>query len=157
MADAYAFRRLGGTDVAAIRALLDVFAVAFDEAEVYGFDPPDDAELARRLGKADTIVVVAETESRDVVGGLIAHVLDKFEQVRTELYIYDLAVAEPHRRRGVARGAIQYLQTLAPDVGAWVMFVQADPQDAPALALYRAVGTEELVFHFDVPVRSRQQ
>jgi aminoglycoside 3-N-acetyltransferase I len=36
------------------------------------------------------------------VGGLIAYELEKFERARSELYIYDLAVAEDHRRRGVA-------------------------------------------------------
>jgi aminoglycoside 3-N-acetyltransferase I len=30
--------------------------------------------------------------------------------------------------------------------------VQADPPDAPAVALYESLGTREAVYHFDIPV-----
>jgi aminoglycoside 3-N-acetyltransferase I len=33
-----------------------------------------------------------------------------------------------------------------------VIFVQADPGDAPAIALYESLGTREDVHHFDIPV-----
>jgi aminoglycoside 3-N-acetyltransferase I len=64
--------------------------------------------------------------------------------------IYDLAVREDQRRKGAARGLIQYLQKLAPDYGAWVIYVQADKGDEPAIKLYDALGTREDVFHFDI-------
>jgi aminoglycoside 3-N-acetyltransferase I len=153
VSDRYVFRRLNARDLPAMRALLNVFAIAFDEPETYGSHPPDDTELARRLGKADTVVIAAETEDGEVVGGLVAYVLDKFERPRNEIYIYDLAVASEHRRKGLARRAIAHLQSLAPALGVWVIFVQADPQDAPALALYRSIGTEERVHHFAIAVR----
>lgn len=47
-------------------------------------------------------VATAALSGSTVVGGLAAYVLPKFEQARSELYIYDLAVAEAHRRQGVA-------------------------------------------------------
>ena len=37
-----------------------------------------------------------------MIGGLVAYVLPKFEQARSEIYLYDLAVDAAHRQRGVA-------------------------------------------------------
>jgi aminoglycoside 3-N-acetyltransferase I len=86
-----------------------------------------------------------------VVGGLVAYELEKFERARRELYIYDLAVAETHRRRGLATALIGRLQAIAAERGAWVIFVQADHGDDPAIALYEGLGTREDVLHFDIP------
>jgi aminoglycoside 3-N-acetyltransferase I len=91
----------------------------------------------------------------EVVGGLTAYVLPKFEQERSEIYIYDLAVAKEHRRKGVATTLIQYLHTLARSLNAWVMFVQADPGDEPAIRLYESLGRREKVYHFDIPMDKR--
>lgn len=49
----------------------------------------------------------------DVVGGLVAYELAKFEQERSEVYIYDLAVLASHRRQGVATALIAELKSLA--------------------------------------------
>jgi ribosomal protein S18 acetylase RimI-like enzyme len=79
-------------------------------------------------------------------------VLDKFESARSEIYIYDLAVAESHRREGLATALIEELRRIAAARGAYVMFVQADLDDAPAIALYTKLGRREDVLHFDIPV-----
>jgi aminoglycoside 3-N-acetyltransferase I len=77
-------------------------------------------------------------------------VLPKFEQARSELYIYDLAVAEAKRRRGIATALIRALQQLAAERGIWVAFVQADLGDDAAIALYTKLGVREDVLHFDI-------
>ncbi len=74
----------------------------------------------------------------------------KFEQERSE--IYDLAVADQYRRQGIATGLIGELRTIAAARGAWVVFVQADLEDEPAIALYSKLGTREDVLHFDIAV-----
>lgn len=66
--------------------------------------------------------------------------------------IYDLAVAAEHRRQGVATELIAALKPIARMQGAWVIFVQADPTDAPAVGLYTRLGSGEDVLHFDIPV-----
>ncbi len=93
-------------------------------------------------------------DGETIVGGLVAYELPKFEQSRSELYIYDLAVRESHRRQGVATALIEHLQTIARERGAWVIFVQADTgeEDAAAIALYEKLGEREEVLHFDIPV-----
>ena len=87
-----------------------------------------------------------------VVGGLCAYELRKFEQARSELYIYDLAVDESYRRRGIAGALIEALKPIARARGAWVIYVQADHGDDPAIALYTKLGRREEVLHFDIPV-----
>ncbi len=142
------------SDLGLMEALLDLFGEAFEERDTYGDARPDPAYQRELLG-SDTfvaLVAVKEAEAGErVVGGLCAYELKKFEQRRSEFYIYDLAVHEAHRREGVATALIDRLREIARDRGAWVIFVQADPIDGPAVALYQSLGVREEVFHFDIP------
>ena len=87
-----------------------------------------------------------------VVGGLTAYELRKFEQERSEIYIYDLAVAAADRRQGIATALLEELRRIAAARGAYVIFVQADLGDDPAIALYTKLGRREDVLHFDIVV-----
>ena len=52
--------------------------------------------------------------------------------------------------------ARERLRRIAAARGVWVVFVQADPEDAPAVALYTKLGAREDVLHFDIaPVEAR--
>ena len=132
-------------------AMLTMFGEAFGEVETYGAARPGDDYLARLLG-SDRFIALSAIQDGSVVGGLAAYVLDKSEQERSEIYIYDLAVAEPFRRTGIATALIEALRPIAAGRGAYVIFVQADPQDAPAVALYSKLGRREDVLHFDIAV-----
>jgi aminoglycoside 3-N-acetyltransferase I len=132
-------------------ALLDVFGEAFEDPGTYRAAQPSARYLEELLSSEHFIALVALQEEA-VIGGLAAYELRKFEQERSEIYIYDLAVAVSHRRRGVATALIAKLGAIAARRGAWVMFVQADPGDEPAIELYRSLGTREDVLHFDIPV-----
>ncbi|ABF52347.1 aminoglycoside N-acetyltransferase AAC(3)-Ii [Sphingopyxis alaskensis] len=147
-------RRLGPGDIAAVRALNAVYGAAFDDPETYRADRPDDAWLARQLGREGVIVLVAELDG-NIVGGLTAYELPKLEAARSEIYLYDLAVDAAHRRCGIATALIGELQHIAAETGAWAVFVQADHGDDPAVALYTGLGAREDVMHFDLPPRPR--
>ena len=142
---------LGPRDLALMRAMLTMFGEAFGEPETYGAACPGDAYLRRLLGRDHFIGLVAVKEGA-VAGGIAAYVLDKFERERSEIYIYDLAVAEAHRRTGIATALIEELKTIAAARGAYVVFVQADRGDEPAIALYSKLGNREDVLHFDIEV-----
>ncbi len=146
---AYDIRRLAAPDTALFRAMLDLFGAAFDDAETYSGNQPDDAYLTRLLSD-DTFIALAALHDGTVVGGLAAYELVKFEQERSEVYIYDLAVAAEHRRRGIATGLIEHLKPIAAACGAHAIFVQADHGDDPAIALYTKLGIREDVLHFDM-------
>jgi aminoglycoside 3-N-acetyltransferase I len=147
----FTIRRLTRDDIALMHALLTAFGEAFDEAQTYGKARPRDAYLERLLARDDFIALVALKDA-EVVGGLAAYELVKYEQERSEIYIYDLAVAAPHRRQGIATALIGNLSTMAAQRGAYVVFVQADLGDAPAIALYTKLGKREDVLHFDIAV-----
>jgi aminoglycoside 3-N-acetyltransferase I len=151
----FRIQRLTADDLPRMHALLSVFGEAFDEVDTYGAVRPDDAYLRRLLG-SDTFIALAALEGEEVVGGLAAYELPKFEQTRSELYLYDLAVAEAHRRQGIATALILALRELAAKRGAYVIFVQADQGDDPAIALYSTLGIREEVLHFDIPVAAER-
>ena len=141
-------RVLESGDASLLRELLACFAAAFDDVETYCAAQPDDQYLDRLLAGECFFAVVAVCAGR-VVGGLTGYELRKFEQARSELYIYDLAVEAAYRREGIATALIQRVRQLASDRGAWTVYVQADVGDGPAVALYSGIGTREEVLHFD--------
>lgn len=147
------FRVLGPDDVGHMHAMLSLFGRAFGDADTYESARPGTDYLAALLGSPG-FVAVAALSAGLVVGGLAAYVLPKFEQARSEVYIYDLAVDEPFRRRGIATGLIDQLRAVAAERGAWVIYVQADRGDGPAVALYSKLGVGEDVLHFDIRPQS---
>lgn len=148
---ALTLRRLAPADVPVCRKLNALFGDAFAEPGTYSGEPPSEAYLEGLLAKEHIVVLVA-LAGEEVIGGLVAYELDKFERARREFYIYDLAVGAEHRRRGVATALIEHLRAIAARRGAWVIYVQADHGDDPAIALYEKLGAREDVLHFDIEV-----
>jgi aminoglycoside 3-N-acetyltransferase I len=147
----FSIQQLASGDVALMEAMLTTFGKAFDEVETYSAARPSKAYLKRLLG-SDCFIALAALKNGSVVGGIAAYELEKFEQERSEIYIYDLAVAAAHRREGIATALIQELKKIAAARAAYVIFVQADIGDAPAIALYTKLGAREEVLHFDIAV-----
>ena len=143
--------RLGSGQIPAMRDALRVFADAFDEEENFFAEPPSDEYLQRLLSDPHFVLLVARIGDQ-VVGALSAYELVKYERERSEFYIYDLAVSEAFRRQGVATALIDALKPIAKAAGGWVIFVQADRVDDPAVALYRKLGVQEEPLHFDIPL-----
>jgi len=131
--------------------LMTLFGREFDDLETYTAARPSAEYRARLLAKDHFIALVALKDGV-VVGGLAAYELEKFERERSEIYIYDLAVDSHHRRQGIATALIEELKIIATAHGAYVIFVQADHVDPPAIALYSKLGVREEVLHFDIPV-----
>jgi len=137
-----------------LRAMLGMFGEAFGDVETYTRAQPCEDYIDGLLGTETFIALVALREG-SVVGGLAAYELKKFEQERSEIYIYDLAVRENCRRQGIATALIDGLRDIAQTRGAYVIYVQADYADPPAIALYSKLGIREDVLHFDINVRSK--
>jgi aminoglycoside 3-N-acetyltransferase I len=144
-------QRLGPADVLSLRKLNTLFGQAFNDSETYESEPPSDAYLETLLAKEHVIALVAKAGG-EVVGGLVAYELDKFERMRREVYIYDLAVAQGYRRQGIATALIEHLRALSATRGVWVVYVQAAYRDDAATALYDKLGACEEVLHFDIAV-----
>jgi aminoglycoside 3-N-acetyltransferase I len=147
----FSVRRIAPADAALMHPLLTMFGEAFADVETYGEARPSVEYFERLLGNG-SFIALAALHDDEVVGGLAAYELHKFEQERSEIYIYDLAVASDHRRQGIATALIQELRRIATERGAYVIFVQADLGDEPAIALYTKLGVREDVLHFDIEV-----
>ena len=97
--------RLGPDQVKSMRAALDLFGREFGDVATYSQHQPDSDYLGNLL-RSKTFIALAAFDQA-VVGALAAYVLPKFEQARSEIYIYDLAVSGEHRRQGIATRAHQ--------------------------------------------------
>ena len=134
--------------------MMTLFGECFDERDTYTGNRPSSGYVAGLLADEMLILIVAIDGGR-VVGALAAYELRKFEQERSELYVYDLGVDAAFRRQGIATALIHRLQEIAAERAAWVTFIQADYDDLPAVALYSKLGEREEVLHFDIPVPKR--
>lgn len=61
-----------------------------------------------------------------------------------ELHLTDLGVTTASRRQGLARGLVSELVREGRQLGSRVVLLEVRASNAPALALYRALGFEEL-------------
>ena len=156
MSSSYPFSicQLTSGDVARMEAMMTMFGEAFDEIDTYTHKRPSRDYMKGLLG-GDHFIALAAVRDGAVAGGLAAYQLQKFEQERSEIYIYDLAVAAAHRRRGIATALIEELKIVAAERGAYIIYVQADRGDAPAIALYTKLGVAEDVLHFDIQPAER--
>lgn len=145
----FTIHRLLATDTDLFRALLAMFGKAFDEVHTYTAAQPSNAYIESLL-RGDQFIALAALQNKRVIGGLAAYELKKFEQDRREIYIYDLAVDEAYRRRGIATALIGGLKKIAVERNVYVIFVQADHGDDPAIALYSKLGSREDILHFDI-------
>jgi aminoglycoside 3-N-acetyltransferase I len=147
----YTIHRLTAEQLGDFRALNALYGEAFHDLETHLGEPPSDEYVRDLLSQRHVVHLVAKDEAA-VVGALSAFVLQKHERARAEAYIYDLAVADSHRRQGIATALIEALKPIVREQGAWMIFVQADLPDEPAVALYTKLGTREEVLHFDISV-----
>lgn len=150
----FEIRTLASVDHARIVAALDCFGEVFDDNDTYVSNRPSKKYLASLISGDSFICLVALSDSK-VLGALAAYELKKFEQERSEIYIYDLAVYKRYRRNGIATALIDGLKPIARKRRAWVIYVQADPEDVPAVKLYSKLGIKEDVHHFDIPVMTK--
>ena len=130
-------RQLTDNDIPLMEALLKIFGEAFNDIGTYTANRPGESYF-RKLLNGDSFIALVALKDGEVVGGIAAYELRKFEQERSEIYIYDLAVASGHRREGIAMAMIEKLKEIAAGRGAYVIFVQADTgiEDQPAIAFY---------------------
>jgi aminoglycoside 3-N-acetyltransferase I len=74
------------------------------------------ADYLLRLLSSKYFIALVALKRDEVVGGIAAYELRKFEQERSEIYIYDLAVAAAHRLEGIATAMMAELKSIG---GSW--------------------------------------
>ena len=101
-------------------------------------NPADDAATDRFLTEEGHHLLIAYEEDHPV--GFVSGVEVTHPDKGTEMFLYELAVDEPFRRRGIGRELVDRLAALSRERGCYGMWVITDPENAAALATYRGSG-----------------
>jgi len=121
-------RRLGPGDEPAVLAAGDLF------------DELPEIEATRRfLGESNHHLLLAYDASGTPVG-FVSGVETTHPDKGTEMFLYELGVAEPARRSGVGRALVEALALLARKRGCYGMWTATESVNAAALATYRSAG-----------------
>ncbi|MEV6193424.1 GNAT family N-acetyltransferase [Streptomyces sp. NPDC051920] len=111
-------------------------------AAEYLFDAPVRPEWARRFLQTQGHHLFLAYEGAVPVG-FVSGVETVHPDKGTEMFLYELAVAEPFRRRGTGRALVRELAALARERGCYGMWVGVDTGNDVALATYRSAGGED--------------
>ncbi|MEU5381640.1 GNAT family N-acetyltransferase [Streptomyces sp. NPDC007148] len=108
------------------------------------FDHPVRPEWAGRfLAAAGHHLFLAYTDGESAPVGFVSGVETIHPDKGTEMFLYELAVAEPYRRRGIGRALVERLAALARKLDCYGMWVLIDTGNDVALAAYRSAGGED--------------
>jgi ribosomal protein S18 acetylase RimI-like enzyme len=101
-------------------------------------DEPKPDATARFLAEPGHHLLVAYQD--DVPVGFITGVETVHPDKGTEMFLYEMGVAEAYRGRGIGRELVRHLVDLARSKGCYGMWVGTEATNAAALATYRAAG-----------------
>jgi len=104
------------------------------------------------LADPRTLLLVA-LDGESPVGFVLAHELPRRHGDRAKLFVYEVDVAETHRRRGIAKALLARLAELARERGIRAGFVLTDEDNVAANALYRTAGatSARMIVQWDFP------
>jgi aminoglycoside 3-N-acetyltransferase I len=116
--------------------------------ELATYEGPGDPEAL--LADPRTLMLVA-LEGERPIGFVLAHELPRRHGDRSSLFVYEVDVAEGHRRRGIGTALLARLGELARERGIRAGFVLTEPDNGPANALYRSAGgaTQTVTLQWD--------
>ena len=115
-----------------------------DEAAVLAagrlFDAePQPGATERFLAEPTHHLLVAYDDTNEPVG-FVSGVETTHPDKGTEMFLYELSVAEAHRRQGTGTALVNALEALAKERGCYGMWVLVDDDNAPARATYASAG-----------------
>ncbi|HEY7398452.1 MAG TPA: GNAT family N-acetyltransferase [Gaiellaceae bacterium] len=118
------------------------------------FDHRVDRDAASRFLDSDIHhLLLAYVDGRPV--GMVSGVELTHPDKGTELFLYELAVDEAHRRRGIGTALVEELAALARVHGCYGMWVLTDRDNPAALATYRRAGakgdSDQVMFEWEWP------
>ncbi|MER5914022.1 GNAT family N-acetyltransferase [Streptomyces sp. NPDC001982] len=119
-------------------------SVAEVAAAEHLFDHPVRTAWAERfLTAAGHHLFLAYEDGEDTPVGFVSGVETIHPDKGTEMFLYELAVADPYRRRGIGRALIGRLAALGRELGCYGMWVLIDAGNDVALAAYRSAGGKD--------------
>jgi ribosomal protein S18 acetylase RimI-like enzyme len=110
-----------------------------EAADLFDYAPRSDA-VNRFLTDPNHHLLIAY--SGGVPAGFVSGVEVTHPDKGTEMFLYELAVDEGHRRQGIGTALVQAIRDLARERGCYGMWVLTDDDNAAAGATYRRAGGE---------------
>ena len=127
-----------GDEDAAVRVVEDL-KFRMDEVVGVSVEP---AYMRTFLANDQHYFIVAYVED-EPVGFVFGYRLSRFDGRPPVMFLYEVGVAEHHRRRGIGRALVEELKRLAKADGCGKMFVPTNRSNEAAMALYRSTGGKE--------------
>jgi ribosomal protein S18 acetylase RimI-like enzyme len=100
--------------------------------------PAEPAATSRFLAEDGHHLLVAYEDGRAV--GFVSGVEVTHPDKGTEMFLYELAVDAPARRRGIGRALVERLAGVAREAGCYGMWVVTDRDNDAARATYEGTG-----------------
>jgi ribosomal protein S18 acetylase RimI-like enzyme len=102
--------------------------------------PPTETWAAKFLSSEGHHLLVAVEDGEPI--GFVSGVETTHPDKGTEMFLYELSVHPDRRKQGVGRTLVEALADLARSRGCYGMWVGTEPDNAAALATYRAAGAD---------------
>jgi ribosomal protein S18 acetylase RimI-like enzyme len=103
-------------------------------------DETPDLAAARTYLADDRNVLLVAYEGSEAVGFLRGTELSQLRSKRKQMFLYEIAVDESFRRRGIGKALISSLIKDCRELGFEEVFVFVDATNAPAVRLYLTTG-----------------
>ncbi|EWS91705.1 GNAT family N-acetyltransferase [Streptomyces filamentosus] len=100
--------------------------------------PPREEWAARFLAAEGHVLLIAYVDG--VPAGFVSGIEMLHPDKGTEMCLYELAVDDPFRRRGIGGALTRALVDLARERGCYDVWVGVEPDNEAALATYRSAG-----------------
>ncbi len=132
----FEIKKLAFDEVALAKELIKVFG--FDEESEHQIFSSD--EYIRKMLERDDFHVIVALENDQLIGGLTAYEMRMFKRETTEIFLYEIEVAEDQRQKGIGKALIEFLKQICAEKGIVEMFVGTEKNNFPARKLYAATG-----------------
>jgi ribosomal protein S18 acetylase RimI-like enzyme len=104
------------------------------------FDSPPVEEAARRYLADERCVFLLAYDGPDIAGFIRGTLLPQIETARHQMFLYEIDVAPPFQRRGIAKALVNALAAIARVAGCNEMFVFTNRSNEAAMRLYATTG-----------------
>jgi ribosomal protein S18 acetylase RimI-like enzyme len=123
---------------------MEIVRLGIDDQDVVAamsdlFDAPAVPEHTERFLRDDGHHLLVAREKSEIAG-FVTGVEMTHPDKGTEMFLYELAVAERWQRQGVGRSLVDALAQLARSHGCYGMWVLTDDDNEAALATYASAG-----------------
>jgi aminoglycoside 3-N-acetyltransferase I len=134
--DTIQIKKLDSGEVALAKELIVMFG--FSEGSRHQIFASD--KYVREMLEREDFHVIVAVENEKLAGGLTAYEMKMFKRETTEMFLYEIEVAEEFQRRGIGKALIEKLKEICAEKGIVEMFVGTEKDNFAARKLYSSTG-----------------